>query len=78
MRTSLFLLFLPFLSEADINMSYPPAVAYPPFSQDARPQTFATDAEGNLFIVSNMTTPSGRPQIHVDKTDANGRALGRL
>ena len=35
----------------------------------------AADGAGNLFVVSNITEPSGRAQIRVSKTDTNGATL---
>jgi uncharacterized protein (TIGR03437 family) len=38
-------------------------------------QPFATDASGNFYIVHNITEPSGRRQIRVDKVDTIGNPV---
>jgi len=53
-------------------------VSYPGITPGVVPQKLATDAQGNYFVVGFLTTPSGRPQIHVDKTDPHGNALGSI
>ena len=44
----------------------------------AQAQTMAADNAGDLFIVSNVTEPSGRPQIRVTKTDQSGVTLANI
>jgi len=53
-------------------------VRYPDLPLGARPQVLAADTAGNLFIVSNVVDPSGRPQIHVLKTDSQGNTIASL
>ena len=50
----------------------------PNIPSQSRPQTFVSDASGNLFIISYIVTASGRPQIHIDKTDPHGNILARF
>ena len=47
-------------------------LALPP---EARPRVLTADRSGNLFIISNIVEPSGRPQIRVLKTDSQGKTL---
>src|SRR5271154_1385117 len=42
------------------------------------PQLLAADGAGNLYIVSSILEPSGRPQIRVLKTDPQGKTLGSI
>src|SRR4029077_11182698 len=44
----------------------------------SRPQALAADSAGNLFVVSNVTEPSGRGQIRVFKTDPQGKTLASM
>ncbi len=53
-------------------------VRYLDLPADAQAQTLAADSAGNLFIVSNVTEPSGKPQIRVLKTDSQGRTLASM
>jgi uncharacterized protein (TIGR03437 family) len=41
----------------------------------ARPRVLTADPSGNLYIISNLVEPSGRPQIRVLKTDSQGKTL---
>lgn len=68
------LLTLPALAEQPYHSN----IRFGDIPPGARPVTAAADAAGNLFIVSNTTTPSGVPQIHVDKVDPNGSPLGAI
>jgi len=51
---------------------------YIDLSYAAQAQTMAADNAGDLFIVSNVTEPSGRPQIRVTKTDQSGVTLANI
>lgn len=53
-------------------------VRYLDLPESALPQKVATDSAGNLFIVSNVTEPSGGSQIRVLKTDPQGGTLARM
>ncbi len=44
----------------------------------AKPAAFTSDAAGNFYIVSNITEPSGRPQLRIDKVDFNGTPLANF
>lgn len=44
----------------------------------AQPQLLTGDGVGNLYVVSNILEPSGRPQIRVLKTDAQGITLATM
>jgi hypothetical protein len=50
----------------------------PNIPSQSEPQTFVSDASGNLFIISYIVTASGRPQIHIDKTDPHGNIIARF
>ena len=41
-------------------------------------QVLAADTAGNLFVASTVVESSGRPQIRVTKTDAQGNELAHL
>jgi uncharacterized protein (TIGR03437 family) len=60
------------------NTSYHAMVGYPRISPGVFPQSLVADAQGNYFIIGYARTASGLPQIHVDKTGANGSALGSI
>jgi len=53
-------------------------VRYVDLPPGAQPRALAADAAGNLFIVSNIVEPSGRPQIRALKTDSQGQILASL
>jgi len=69
-----FLLTLPGFAD----QGYHATIRFGQIPPGARPVTAAADAAGNLYIVSNITTPSGLPQIRVDKIDPNGNSLGSI
>jgi hypothetical protein len=70
----LFLSALPALAD----QAYHATVRFADIPSSATPARVAADAAGNLFIVSNVTTPAGIPQIHIDKVDANGNLLASI
>ncbi len=69
-----FLLTLPGFAD----QAYHATIRFGQIPPGARPVTAAADAAGNLYIVSNVTTPSGLPQIRVDKVNPNGASLGSI
>jgi hypothetical protein len=50
----------------------------PDIPSQSTPQTFVSDASGNLFVIGYIVTASGRPQIHIDKTDPHGNIFARF
>ena len=78
MKCKLLFLLLQFIVAA---VAAPPERAmahYLDLPPNAQPWALAADAAGNLFIVTTIIEPSGRPQIRVLKTDPQGRTLARL
>jgi uncharacterized protein (TIGR03437 family) len=78
MKYNLFLLLPLCALTAFPDTPYHAIASYPGIAQGVFPQMFVADAAGNYFIVSRATTPSGLSQIHVDKTDSHGSALGSI
>ncbi len=53
-----------------------PSLQYVSGDSTAQARVFAADNSGNIFTVFNAVEPSGRPQMRVIKTSAQGTALG--
>src|ERR1700688_1618985 len=77
MARSVFSLFLAF-ALAGIAMAEQAQVRYLDLPASAQPRTLTADSSGNLFIVSDVTEPSGRSGIRVIKTNPQGSTLASI
>ena len=77
MRSNTFIvLALPFLAVAASPAAPNPLlVRYLQLGDQSQARLLASDSAGNLFAVSTVVKPSGRPQIRVIKTDPQGNVL---
>ncbi len=78
MKSKLIILLLQFSGVAISATPQRAMVNYVDLPSSARPKALAADAAGNLFIVSQIVEPSGRPQIRALKTDPQGKTLASL
>ncbi len=74
-RIALLLLIGLFAVPAAPAATTPLQLTYLDIGSQSQAKLLAADGAGNLFVVSTVVLPSGRPQIGVIKTDPRGNAL---
>jgi uncharacterized protein (TIGR03437 family) len=61
-----------------VAASTPTVVHYIDIGDQGKSELLASDSSGNLFVISQVTEPSGHPAIRATKTDPQGNTLASL
>jgi hypothetical protein len=78
MRLALVLVLLTFAAAIASGTPCQAIVHYPDLPSNAWPRVLATDTTGNLFIVSYLVVRAGRSEVHILKTDPQGKTLASM